>query len=434
MKEQSAKILVITVSAWNSKVGANTWAALLEKYDSKNIANICIREEVPDSKVCGRFFVVSENRVIKSVLNRKIETGREVFLQKETNENANDLCEHNARYMKMRKRRRYIFLYAREILWKLGKWKTKELDDFLDDFKPDIILHSMDGYIHLNRITDYAIRRTRAKAIGYIWDDNFTYKQSSAIGYKIYRYFQRKSLKKLAKKTSAFFAITPMTKREADRFFGIDCVVLTKPLNAFPSLSDRTFTFPLRILYTGNLFIGRDKSLLSLIDAAERINAGECYFTIDVFTTTPLSAEQKAKFNRGGCTIHDAIPQSEVIKKQKEYDVLLFLEAMRGKYSRTARLSFSTKLTDYLSAGKPILAIGNADTAPMRYLSENNAALTAANDLQIEKCLEEILQNPQILQDYAVNACRCGIENHDPQKIQETFDRVLNEVYQSEKV
>ena len=83
MKEQSAKILVITVSAWNSKVGANTWAALLEKYDSKNIANICIREEVPDSKVCGRFFVVSENRVIKSVLNRKIETGREVFLQKE---------------------------------------------------------------------------------------------------------------------------------------------------------------------------------------------------------------------------------------------------------------------------------------------------------------------------------------------------------------
>ena len=34
------KILVFTVTAWNSKVGANTWETLLEQYGSENVANV----------------------------------------------------------------------------------------------------------------------------------------------------------------------------------------------------------------------------------------------------------------------------------------------------------------------------------------------------------------------------------------------------------
>jgi len=52
MGKQPFKILVFTVSSWNSKVGANSWATLLKQYDNKNIANIYIRDEIPDSEVC----------------------------------------------------------------------------------------------------------------------------------------------------------------------------------------------------------------------------------------------------------------------------------------------------------------------------------------------------------------------------------------------
>ena len=423
------KILVFSVPSWNSKIGANSWATLLASYPSENIASVYIRDEFPDSNICSRYFNISENRILKSIFNRKIKTGREIDTSVHDISEDTDLSEHNERYKKMSVKRRYSMLLARELAWKLGKWKTKELNDFLDDFKPDIILHSMEGYIHLNRITKYAIKRTKAKAIGYIWDDNFTYKQSSAIGYKIYRYFQRKSLKKLAKVTDAFFAISPMTKAEADRFFGINSIVLTKPLNNIPEYVEQQYVFPLRILYTGNLYIGRDKSLQSLVEAIKQFSVDKKYFLLDIYTATQLSAEQKEKMECENCTIHDAISQSEVIKKQKESDILLFLEAMNGKYSRTARLSFSTKLTDYLSTGKPILAIGNEETAPMQYLKDHHAAMIASNREQIEDCLRKIINDPQILREYAINACKCGTENHDPQKIQETFNRVLQEVY-----
>lgn len=419
------RILILTVPSWNSKVGANSWATLLEKYDSEDIASIYIRDEIPDSNVCSRYFSISESKVLKSILKRKIKTGSEV---KANTEVADDtLSEHNERYAKFTKKRRYSMLLARELVWKMGKWKTKELDDFLDSFKPDIILHSMEGYIHLNRIVEYAIKRTGAKAVGYIWDDNFTYKQHSNLGYKIYRFYQRKSLKRLAKRTSAFFAISEKTKREADEFFKINSVILTKPLSSVPSVSYGEVKKPIKMLYTGNLFIGRDRSLLRLVNAIKGLGL-ENDFEIDAYTNTYLNDEMKSSLECGFCRVHPPIPQAEVLKKQKEADVLLFLEDIDGKDANVARLSFSTKTTDYLSSGRCIFAIGNSDIAPIEYLRENKSAIVASSDSELEMSLKEIASNPSVLIDYAKASAELGVKNHSKEKIEEAFDSTLKQV------
>ncbi|MBQ8322883.1 MAG: hypothetical protein IJX91_02835 [Clostridia bacterium] len=424
------KILVFSVSSWNGKVGSNTWATLLEQYDSADIANICIRDEIPDSSVCSKYFCVSESRILKSIFNRKIKTGREIssVTQKQAEE---ELIEHNQRYSKYRKKRRYSILMLREVAWKLGKWKTKELNDFLDDFQPDIILHSMEGYIHLNRIIEYSIKRTGAKAIGYIWDDNFTYKQSKTIGYKIYRLFQRRSLKKLAKITDDFLAITQKTKREADAFFGIDCTVLSKPLNSIPSAEKyENLIYPIKFLYTGNLLIGRDKTLLKIVEVLKEITAINQKVRISVYTQTQLNEDALSRLNCDFCNIHSAIPQQEVLEKQKEADVLLFLEDMDGKDAKTARLSFSTKLTDYLSCGKCIFAVGNSDLAPMEYLRENGAAIVACNKEEIKSKLIPMLSNREVLSECVEKAVCCGIKNHNPDIIPKKFNEILTNVYE----
>ncbi len=423
------KILVFTVSSWNSKVGANSWATLLEQYDSENIANIYIRDEIPDSKVCSRYFNISENKIIKSIFNRKIKTGKEVDITLNDDCNQSDLHEHNERYSKMKKKRRYSMLFARELVWKFGKWKTKELNEFLDSFKPDIILHSMEGYIHLNRIIEYSIKRTGAKSVGYIWDDNFTYKQSSEIGYKIYRYFQRKSLKKLAKRTQAFFAITEKTKRESDKFFGIDCEIITKPLNSEPVCNEKKISYPIKILYTGNLLIGRDRSLVDFVEVLKLFNEGNIKYQVDVYTGTELSDSVKEKLNCKYCCIHEPVSQVDVLRLQKQADILLFLEDINGKDAKVARLSFSTKITDYLSSGKAIIAIGNKDTAPVEYFTTNDCSLVATSEEEIVKIIEAIEKDANCLNVYAKKACECGLKNHNKETILKKFDKVLKELF-----
>ena len=424
--KQNLKILVFTVPSWNSKVGANSWATLLEGYDSKNVANIYIRDEIPDSKACSNYFNISENKIIKSVFKRWINTGRVVTPEISNDGDDQDLQAHRQRYQKMGKKRRYSMLLAREIIWKFGKWKTKALDDFLDEFKPDVILHSMDGYIHLNRIIEYAIKRTGAKAVGYIWDDNFTYKQHQNLGYRIYRFFQRQSLKRLAKKTSDFFAIAPMAKEEADKFFGIDCILLTKPINSVPVVNYRSFGDCIRVLYTGNLYIGREQTLLKVLNAAKRISNGKFY--IDVYTNSNLEADYLKKIDPTVCTIYPPIPQAEVLEKQKDADVLLFLEDVDGPDANVARLSFSTKITDYLSAGKCILAVGNPETAPMKYFADNKAAIVCGSETDIYDALVCLSESPEVIIAYAENAAKVGLKNHSKEDIKHTFDEVIERV------
>ncbi len=429
------KILICSVDSWNSGISAsssNTFSALFSQYKPENLANVYIREELPDSKVCSRFFQISEQRVIKSLLKPSAKTGKEVFATEEVSrEDEKTLEKSRELYSKNRAKRSYIKLFIREIIWFLGKWNSRELNDFLEDFDPDIVVFSMEGYIHFNRICRYIVKKTDAKAIAYFWDDNFTYKQlSNNFGYLALRFFQRKSLKKLSKYVNKFWAIAPKTKKEADEFFGIESVLLTKPAD----MPQRDFSAlevaekPFKIIYTGNLAIGRASTIVALSKAIDSVNGGgEQLFELDVYTPTALLPEEEKEIGRA-TRIHPPVPMEEVAKIQEKADILLFAEDIDGPLSKKARLSFSTKITDYLRSGKCIFALGNEDTAPMEYFIETDSAICVTAKAEMENALRKIAENPQIINEYAQKAHFCGLNNHNGEKIRETVRNTVAEL------
>ncbi len=423
------RVLVCSIPCWNSKTGSDTLSSLMEGYDTGKIANLYTKEGFPDSKVCDNYFRISENAVIRSLIKRKTKTGTHIILSENAvDNNSANAAATDARYKKVSSgtKRNYLLLLARELIWKFGRWKTPELDKFIEEFNPDTVFFPMEGYIYFNRINRYILKKTGAKGVGYFWDDNFTYKQSDNFGHNLYRFFQRISLKKTAKQCSDFFAITPKTKEEADDFFNINCKVLTKPCNFEGySFSPYSPSEPLRMLYTGKLIIGRFETIKLIGDALDIINAdGEKIF-LDIYTTTVLSEEQKSSLSKY-VHILGAIPQNLVAEKQANADILLFAEAVDGENSKTARLSFSTKITDYLRSGKCIFAVGKKDIAPMEYLKNENAAIVAESLEEITSGLESLINDKESICIYAKNAFECGKKNHNKSDIQELLFKVLN--------
>lgn len=428
------KILICTVDAWNSKLSAsssNTFSALFSQYDAQDLANLYIREEFPDSKVCSRYFQISEQLVIKSLLKPKIKTGREVVATEEVSKGDLDtLDKYHKLYDKNRAKRSYVKLFIREIIWFFGRWHTKELDAFLEDFSPDVVVFSMEGYIHFNRICRYIVKKTGAKAIGYFWDDNFTYKQlKNNLGFRMFRLFQRRSLKKLVKCTNKFWAISPKTKKEVDEFFNVDSILLTKPIDmpekniSMTAINKKT----VKMVYTGNLAIGRTSTIIAISKALDKLNEKEKLIELDVYTPTALTPEESKEL---GSSVHIClpVPMKEVASIQEEADILLFVEDIDGPLSKKARLSFSTKITDYLRSGKCILALGNADTAPMEYFAQTGAAICVTKKEEIEEALQMILKSPAILAEYATRAYKCGKENHDGEKIRWIVEETITEL------
>lgn len=418
-------MLILSVSCWNKKTGSDTFSSLMEGYGPDKIANIYIREDIPDSPVCENYFRISENAVIKSLIKRGIKTGERVYATEPSDDNAENAKITAERYKKYSAKRNWLLLYARELIWKLGRWKTAELDKFIEEFNPEVVFFSMEGYIHLDRIARYVIKKTGAKGVGYFWDDNFTYRQSKSIGHNFYRFFQRRELKKCVRLCSDFFSIAPKTKTEADEVFGIDCKILTKPIKATEEFVPYEPKTPLKMLYTGKLIIGRYDTVKTVGKALDKLNKNGVKAELDVYTTTQLGEEELSSLSRF-VHILGAIPQDEVATKQNAADILLFAEAIEGKESKTARLSFSTKITDYLRSGKCILAVGDMETAPMEYLKSENAAIVADNAEDIYTSLDALCEDKQLICQYAKRAYDCGIRNHKKEDIQKLLFDTLN--------
>ena len=426
MSDNTPHILVSTVGAWSEQTGSNTMSELFRDYPKDKVACLYIRADLSDSAACHHYFHIYEGRVLKSILKRGMATGEEYWLG-DFKDETKDLKEEKERYGKFRRKRNWFYLMAREFVWMFGQWKTKELNSFLENYNPEVLFFPIESYIHFNRINEYIIKKCNPKkVIGYMWDDNFTYKQDiHSLGFKIHRWWLRHGVKRLVGACDTVFAISPKMKREVDASFGINSVLLTKPIYHFNVVKEYLPHYPIKILYTGKLIYGRDETVSQIVEAIKEINHDGQKVLLQVFTDTELPLTLKERICVAGCCeIKGFVPQSEVIKIQREADVLLYVESLSNAHL-TARLSFSTKMTDYLASGSCIWAVGNGDLAPLEYLKSEYAGIVSTSTESIRKALQQIVKSPEILQQYAQKAQRCGRNNHNADAILQLFYKTI---------
>lgn len=426
--KMSKRILITSIPSW-SQTGSNTWTTLFEFADPKDVANIYIQPEMPYSKVASRYFNIREHEVVKSVLKRSLQTGREIKVGERTAQKqvATDYKKDQKKHEFFLRHRWRVFMWMRELAWKLGCWKSKELDAFLEDYKPEVLCFAVENYPYFNRLNEYIIEKCQPKTvIGFLWDDNFTYKQHPYSWiFKIERFFQRRQTRRLVGKCTKILAISQKMKEECDPEFGVNSVVLTKPIFAKGDFVPFEVGNPVRMLYTGKLVIGRDETIAEVAKAIKEINKDGQKVILDVYTNTLLSDKMRQRIDIPGCCVlHDPVPQSEVFELQKQADVLLFAESMTDE-DLTARLSFSTKLTDYFAAGKCVWGIGNSDLGPITYIKDEDAGFVSCNEKQITAVLQQIVEDPQVILEYAKKSFDCGRRNHDGNVI---IDKLKNEV------
>lgn len=411
-------LLVTSIPSWNQSSGSDTFSSLMKGIDPSGVANLYVRGAMPDSSAASRYFHIDEISVIKSCLNPSIKTGEEVCVS------VPDSKAGAPAEVSIYHHRSKLILWLRELGWKFGRWNSKELDSFLESVNPDVLLFPIESYPYFNRINEYIIEKCEPqKVVGYLWDDNFTYKQHPhSLVFKIERFFLRKQVRRLINSCIDVLAISPKMKEECDKEFGVDSIVITKPIFNCGEFEDYQAGTPVRILYTGKLIIGRDDTVIEVVKAIKEVNKEGQKAILDIYTNTQLSEDKKAKIAvEGCCNLHDPVPQSEVAALQKKADVLLFAESLSDR-DLTARLSFSTKLTDYFAAGKCIWAVGNSDLGPIEYLRKEDAGLISTSLTGITEKLNLLINNSAIISEYAEKAYRCGENKHNK-------DMITNKLY-----
>lgn len=418
--EAYPKVLVIDVNAWREDAGSNTLRDIFKCWDPDRLALVYTSSQLPNTEVCNHFFQISETQIIKSVYCPSIRVGRVVAST--PNNDSEDAESERERYAQAHKNHSKWMKLAREVVWKFGRWKTKSLKEFINGFDPDIIFVPIFQYPYMGRIEKYIIGLTRKPTVCYLADDNYSYDScQDAIDY-IHRLWARKYVGTLAKASNQMFVIVEKEKEDTDRRFGTDSVILTKSID-FTGKEYKHVTpgYPLQFVYTGSLAMGRDKSLALVADAINFVNAEGFKAELYIYSQTIPDDQMMIRINTGASHFCGNVPHQEVQGIVQNADVVVFAESLEGREANIAKLSFSTKITDYISNGKCVLAIGKDNIAPIDYFQRYNAALIANSKEEIFSNVKRIVEKPELIDEYGEKAYNCAVANHEKGMMTERF-------------
>lgn len=417
------KILAISLSTWRKDSSIHTQTDLFKFWEPDKVSQIYLKSDLPNTDVCSRFFQISEHAIIKSVIGRK-PVGREVKNTESIDaETQKALASENALYKKAHKKKSWFLTVVREFVWKSGRWKTKALDRYISDVNPDVYFVPIYPTVYTGWIQLYIIKKFPKPYVCYLADDNYSYAACGSNPWALlHRWMLRRVVRKLATNCTEMFTITQIEGDETDRDFGTKSVVLTKGIDySNLKFDNRPPHKPIKMVYIGNLLIGRASSLAAISKAMENINKDGTKIVFDIYTPTALDDETAKQLNSNGCKLHDPVPLHEVKQILKDADIVVFVESLDKKHRFDARLSFSTKLTDYFASGKCIFAIGDKAIAPIKYLKQNDCAVICTSYDQIENNLKELTDNPDLITEYGYKAFETGRKNHEESKVKNTF-------------
>ena len=413
--------LVITHGAWREDTSiGNSYSNIFSGMDDRlEFAQIYLKGPVPNSELVSRFFHIPEKALIKSCLTRK-PVGNEGVKSSESTSSTS----YSATYDWFRKHRLELFLLGRDLAEGLGKWKSKELYDFVENFDPDIIFGTPIYMPVINRLMLHLSERYGIPLVTYAWDDFYTTKRKSLSPLFWARFaVERPLIRASATKSSLLYVINEPMQAEYESCFGKPCRILVKG-NRFdeghkPELKPQGDI--LELLYVGNIGDGRWQVLAELARAIRQSNASTIgkKMRLTVHTLSAIDKKMREALTvPGACSIMPPISASEVPGRLKSADVLVHVEPTSEKGRLQNRLSFSTKLVDYLFARRCILALGGP-TASIDYLEHNNSALVEHDPDKYIALVSRIASDPSAIDEYAERAWKCGERNHQIDAIQQ---------------
>ncbi len=413
------RILIISAEVWRANTnGGNVLSNLFEGMTA-DFAQIYCNPGLPDNRVCKTYFQMTDLMMIRNLLKR-VPVGKRFHLDT-YNDATEDIELVNAGYFQLLKRFRWQGLYLiRELLWFFAHWDNEQLKKFVLEFKPDIVFAPCYGSHYMLRLTRHIHKLTDVKFVSYISDDIYSLKQFSISPlFWLNRLILRKSLRKTFSVYSLVYTMTLEQLNEISLSLGADMKILRKG-EMFDGVSRKAaVNSPIKITYAGSIYGGRFSTLNRLGKSLLRINSEGLKYVLNIYTQTTVTRKIRRCLHNGrDLFLNGQIDQEALKNIYALSDIALHVESFELKNKLLTRLSFSTKIVDCLASTCAVMAISWREQAGYKYLQKEDAAICIDSSNKIEPTLRKILDNSNVIIEYADKAWQCGKRNHQLEQIQ----------------
>lgn len=409
MIKKYPKILVISNNAFSqTRNNGKTLASFFNEIPANMVAQLYFFNENPDSNKFKNYYRITDIEMLKSLFI-KDKPGRKIFNKKiELNTDNKNRINFINKYN--------IFRIVREMVWKLGKWNTSELNEWLDEFNPEVIFFCAGDSIFAYKIVEYIKKKYKTKVVVYITDDYVLKRKTISPFWWVRRNYIHKEMLKTVQASDLFITISSEMKSTYKKIFNKDSIIA---MNMSDSMLDGRLVTTMRekenirLVYTGGLNFNRYKTLRILGKTIEKFNKNsvdkkvylEIYSGIDPGEKIikKLDIINASKY----CGSLDATSLKMVLNNS---DILVHVESFSNNSIESTRLSISTKISEYLSLSKPILAVGPPGIASMKYLSDSAFCITDLKKIDSE--FERFINDKEMQSNISIAAGTMYQNNH----------------------
>ncbi|WP_242232012.1 hypothetical protein [Domibacillus sp. PGB-M46] len=377
------KILVISNNVFSeTSNNGKTLASFFTDFPSDNIAQLYFNNESPNHDYYNQYFRITDSEMIKS-FGSKNHPGK---VMKRIKKNDLEIKKDTSGANYTSKIKKYnFFRIGRELLWMSKKWQTENLNEWLDKFSPDIIFFCAGDSGFAYNVTEYIQKKFNSKLVVYITDDYILPRKTLSPFWGIRRRYIYSKMKKIVQKSDLYLTISEEMRKTYKNLFGIDSSLamnMTESLKQEGNLKEDEGTISL--VYAGGLHFKRYETLNLIAQAIKKYNAEfkEKKAILKIYSGSKLDEKMQNLLNIPGASEYCGSLNSKELKSVlNQCDIPIHVESFDKKSIESTRLSLSTKIPEYLSLKKPILAVGPNKIASMSYLEDCAFCITNPENL-----------------------------------------------------
>lgn len=432
MNSMYPNVLILSNNSFSAG-GSNgrTLANFFLNWPLNCIAQFYIYNETPDSNVCMNYFRVTDREAMRAFLKRD-SVGKRVTVNKSSH---ND----NQQYTASNKIKRTPFTcMIREIIWGSKRWKSIAFNQWIDDFKPDIVLLQAGDSAFMCRLATEIAQEKDIPLVIYNSENYYFKDQNYMLGsgiasflYPIFiKYFRKQFDKTIDYASHSIYISDKLRKLYDDKFKRPSTVIMTST-DMVPAKNEKENAIPI-ISYLGNLGVGRYESLIEIAETLQDINSN---YYLDVYGNIPDEDILTLLKGCKGINYRGVVKYTEVVKVMHKSDLLVHVENFSEFYKEDTKYGFSTKIADSLACGTCFFVYAPKELASTQYLLSNEVACVVTQHEDLRSTLKTIIENENLRKVYAEKAQQIAARNHNKQKNSESFIEILRkEVSRNESI
>jgi glycosyltransferase involved in cell wall biosynthesis len=293
-------------------------------------------------------------------------------------------------------------LYWPDVVLRGPHWRE------IEQFSPDIVFSSL-GTLAMCRLTLEIANRLDSAIVPFFTDDWVHVDNKAPVFERQLRTLLTSKVDTILSRSGARLVISDAMAAAYEREFGLSFSAFTQVVEA--GRFDPTW-----------------EQLCRIGDALKRLRNVGLDAELVVYTAAPQAAELNDVVG-GAMRFGGNVPNEALPKIYEDADVLVHVESFDPKWAGYTGLSLSTKLTEYMMAGRAIVTFGPVTSNSIRYASESGAgtSITTDDDAELDRALERMISDAVHRQACATQGRRVALERHEASRERERFRSTLVE-------